>query len=67
MNKQSCATLEGTIDRVIYHNETDGYCVFQLNNGGYRSVKVVGYTPVAREGERIRATGAWDDAALRDA
>lgn len=62
MRGKNGTTLEGTIDRVIFHNETDGYCVFQLNNGGYRSVKVVGYTPVAREGERIRATGAWDDA-----
>ncbi|GAB4349348.1 MAG: ATP-dependent RecD-like DNA helicase [Candidatus Abyssubacteria bacterium] len=54
-------TLEGTIERVVYFNEENGYAVARLaSETRVEPVTVVGHLAEAREGERIRVAGKWE-------
>ncbi len=53
-------TLEGTIERVTYHNADNGFAVIQLKVSGRRDlVPVVGHLASASAGEFLEATGRW--------
>lgn len=68
---QSASELTGTVEGIIYQNEDNGYCVLNIspqsgaivNDLGVlvpvSCVKVVGYIPGVRQGERYRFTGQW--------
>ncbi|HDQ72340.1 MAG TPA: ATP-dependent RecD-like DNA helicase [Chloroflexi bacterium] len=52
--------LEGTVERITYYNEENGYSVVRLNVRGERDlVTVVGLLPEVNPGERLRLEGAW--------
>jgi exodeoxyribonuclease V alpha subunit len=53
-------TLRGTIERITYHNEENGYTVAQLlPEGQANSVTVVGNMLGINVGESVALTGAW--------
>jgi exodeoxyribonuclease V alpha subunit len=57
INKEA---LAGLVERVIYHNAENGFCVLRLRVRGHRDVvTLVGHTAVVSAGEWINATGAW--------
>src|ERR1044072_3282620 len=52
--------LAGTIERVTFHNEENGFCVLKVQARDKRDlVTVVGHAPTISAGEWITATGAW--------
>src|SRR5436189_231943 len=52
--------LAGTIERVTFHNEENGFCVLKVQARARRDlVTVVGHAPAIGAGEWITATGAW--------
>lgn len=53
-------TLQGTIERITYHNEENGYTVAQLmpDSQGY-TVPVIGNMLGINVGESVLLTGAW--------
>ncbi len=53
-------TLRGTIERITYHNEENGYSVVQLlPEGQANTVTVVGNMLGINVGESVALTGAW--------
>jgi len=52
--------VEGTIERVTYHDADNGFAVLQLDVRGRRDpVTVVGYLACAAAGEFVEASGRW--------
>jgi len=52
--------LEGSVERVTYYNEEDGYTVLRLAVAGQVDpVTVVGHLPEVQPGERLRLEGVW--------
>ena len=53
-------TLRGTIERITYHNEENGYTVAQLAvDGRADTVPVIGNMLGINVGESVELTGAW--------
>ncbi len=56
----STVTLEGTLERVSYANEENGYTIARLHVVGKRKPQViVGYLPGIIPGEALRLEGKW--------
>ena len=55
---EQSATLHGTLDKIIYYNNENGYLigVFQI---GSEKKTAVGYLPNPREGDEYSITGSW--------
>src|SRR5919202_6887152 len=52
--------LEGTVERVTFHNPENGFSVIKLKARGRRGpVAVVGTLPAVQPGERLVVTGQW--------
>src|SRR3954467_10179884 len=52
--------LAGTIERVTFHNEEDGFCVLRVKTRGKRDlITVIGHAPTICEGEFFNASGLW--------
>jgi exodeoxyribonuclease V alpha subunit len=52
--------LAGSVERVTFHNEENGFCVLRVSARGHRDlVTVVGHAAAISAGEFIRATGEW--------
>ena len=52
--------VEGTIERVTFHNAENGFSVLQIKVRGHRDlVTVVGYVAAAIGGEFVEASGRW--------
>ena len=52
--------VEGLVERVTFHNETNGFCVLRVKARGFRDiVTVVGHTPTVNPGEWLTARGEW--------
>lgn len=53
-------TLSGTIERVTFHNEENGYCVLRVSMSDVRKTQtVVGNCAAPNAGEEIAARGEW--------
>ena len=53
-------TISGTIERVTFHNEENGYCVLRVRaNGATKALTVVGNCAAPNAGEDIAARGEW--------
>ncbi len=50
MNK-SLETVEGRIENVVYHNETNDYTVLEISTPDNDIITAVGIIPMAFEGE----------------
>ncbi|HEX2988352.1 MAG TPA: AAA family ATPase, partial [Chloroflexota bacterium] len=54
------AVLEGTVERVTYSNEENGYTIARLlPRGGQEVVTIVGNLPSVNVGESLRLEGRW--------
>ena len=52
--------LAGHVERVIYHNAENGFCVLRIRARGHRNVAtVVGHAAAVSAGEWITASGEW--------
>jgi exodeoxyribonuclease V alpha subunit len=52
--------LTGTVERVIFHNPENGYCVLKLRiEGQADSISAVGHIPAIRQGDEYSLTGQW--------
>lgn len=51
--------IEGTVERVVYQNEENGWTVCELSTADDEWVTLVGAMPFLCEGEIIRAAGEW--------
>lgn len=58
--KDAGESLEGTVENVVFANETNGYAVCELNAGGDEPVMIVGIMPYINAGESIKARGKWE-------
>lgn len=57
----SMATLHGTVDRITFHNEENGFTVFRVapDDGGM-PVSCVGTTPTIEAGQCVKLAGSYD-------
>ncbi|MEG2173756.1 MAG: ATP-dependent RecD-like DNA helicase, partial [Desulfovibrionaceae bacterium] len=54
------ATLTGSIERIIFHNEDNGYTVFRLlPQGTQDAVGVVGHMGSPQAGVQVKVQGKW--------
>lgn len=51
--------LEGTIERVVYFNEENGYGVFAIRDSSGKTIRLVCTVVGAQCGQWVTATGAW--------
>ena len=52
--------LNGTVERVTYHNSDNGFCVIRVKAKGFRDlVTVVGHASLISSGEFVEAVGTW--------
>jgi exodeoxyribonuclease V alpha subunit len=52
--------LTGVVERVVFHNDENGFTVLRLSVRGRRELlTVVGHAPAARPGEFLQAEGTW--------
>lgn len=59
-NGEAWESLTGTLDRVVFHNEENGWTVFRMSvEGRDDPVAVVGVMAKPEPGSRIRAQGRW--------
>lgn len=52
--------ISGSVERVIFSNDENGYTVLRLNTDDGGTVTVVGTAPYAAPGERLTAAGQWE-------
>ena len=52
--------VEGSVERIVFHNSANGYTVCELDTGEDEPITVVGILPYLTEGETIRAMGHWE-------
>ena len=52
--------LSGSVERVVFHNSENGFCVLRVQVRGLRELQaVVGRTPAVSPGQWITASGQW--------
>src|SRR5215831_639951 len=52
--------LAGSVERVTFHNEENGFCVLRIKARGQRElITVVGHAAVISAGEWVTASGEW--------
>ncbi len=53
--------LRGLVDRVVFHNEDNGYCILKIVPEGKRDVvSLLGKAPRVVAGEEFEARGVWE-------
>ena len=57
--RERIETLKGTIENVVYHNESNDYTVLEIVDGEDNLITAVGVIPMAAEGEIVRLCGRW--------
>ena len=61
-NTAQSEVLSGLVERVVFHNAENGFCVLRVQARGHRDVQaVVGRTPAVNPGEWITASGRWEN------
>jgi exodeoxyribonuclease V alpha subunit len=51
--------LQGTVDRIIFHNEENGFTIFVINTSRSHSALIKGHAPTLHAGEQVTVKGAW--------
>ncbi len=51
--------LSGVVDRIIFHNEENGFTIFVVNTSRSHSALIKGHIPSIHAGEQIEVTGSW--------
>lgn len=57
MNDQQ--QLSGTIERILFHNQENGYSVFVLEINRNNTATICGHFPQIRPGEQVSLAGSW--------
>jgi len=53
--------LRGLVDRVVFHNEDNGYCILKIvPEGRHDVVSLIGKAPRVVAGEEFEAKGTWE-------
>ena len=52
-------TLVGTIENIVYRNESNDYTVMDVGTGDGALITAVGIVPAPVEGERVTLSGSW--------
>lgn len=52
-------TIQGTVERRIFYNAENGYCVLAVSAGQLEDIKVTGSMPSVREGDEYKFTGSY--------
>lgn len=60
-NSRSTAILRGLVERVVFHNEDNGYCILKVvPEGQHETVGLIGKAPRVVAGEECEARGQWE-------
>lgn len=59
MTGNGLVAIEGAVERIQYHNETNGFSVVWLDEKEQGAIVMVGTLHGIREGDMISATGRW--------
>lgn len=51
--------LAGTLERFLFNNKENGYCVFVMHLKGNESITVKGHAPALQAGQQIVVKGSW--------
>ena len=57
-DKEGLLSIEGSVEKIIYQNEENGYTVCDVSSDG-KLFTLTGCMPGLCEGERIKAYGEW--------
>src|SRR5213082_3799970 len=53
-------TLAGSVERVTFHNDENGFCVLRVKARGQRDlITVLGHAAMISAGEFVQASGSW--------
>ena len=52
-------SVSGIVDSIIYQNDDNGYCVFELEDTQGYPITVTGTIPFLAEGDKITLSGKW--------
>ena len=52
-------SIEGVVERIVYHNEDNGWTVARLVVRGKGEITAVGHLPGIQAGENLRLSGRW--------
>jgi exodeoxyribonuclease V alpha subunit len=52
-------SIVGTLDKVVYRNEENGFSVLKVSVNSKRQVTVTGYLPALHSGEYVSFEGSW--------
>jgi exodeoxyribonuclease V alpha subunit len=60
-NARKAEVLRGLVDRVVFHNEDNGYCILKVvPEGRQEMVGLIGKAPRVVAGEEFEARGVWE-------
>lgn len=60
-NTTKAEALRGLVERVVFHNEDNGYCILKVVPAGKRDVvSLIGKAPRVVAGEEFEAKGVWE-------
>ena len=60
-NTRKTEVLRGLVDRVVFHNEDNGYCILKVvPEGRQEMVGLIGKAPRVVAGEEFEARGVWE-------
>ena len=61
MTEDKLTTLHGTLERLTFHNEENGFTVARLNGqgGGEKPITIVGYLSGVPVGSTLSLSGWW--------
>ena len=51
--------LNGTVERIIFHNEENGFTIFVLATSRSQTSLIKGHAPTLHAGEQVTVQGAW--------
>lgn len=60
-NAQNAAKLDGTLERIVFHNEENGYSVLRFKTTAGDNYTVVGNMADPQVGSSLKLTGEWVD------
>lgn len=60
-NPQSAANLDGILERIVFHNEENGYSVLRFKTAAGDNYTVVGNIADPQVGSSLKLTGEWVD------
>ena len=59
-NAAKTDVLLGLVERVVFHNEENGFCILKIiPEGKHESVSLIGKAPRVVAGEEFEARGIW--------